>query len=69
MIVSEILNDLFTNRSVTLTKALLLRFEHYLATHEITMTGMEYLFHLQSLGYITLELYPDQTTYKVKRIL
>ena len=69
MIVSEILNDLFTNRSITLTKALLLRFEHYLSTNEITMSAMEYLFHLQSLGYITLELYPDQVTYRIKRVL
>jgi len=68
MIVSEILNDLFSNRYVTLTKALLLRFEHYLESHEITMSAMEYLFHLQSLGYITLELYPDQVTYRIKRV-
>lgn len=69
MIVQEVLNDLFTNRFVTLTNALLQRFQHYLDTNNVSMSAMEYLFHLQSSGYIFLELYPDNVTYKIKRKL
>lgn len=68
MIVEELLNDLFTNRHITLTKALEQRFAEYLKTYGITMSVLDYLQWLQQQGKIHVLALPGTNILKLQRI-
>ena len=67
MIVAELLNDLFTDREITLTKALEVRFQKYLFQYDIVMPVMEYLQYLENQGKIRVLTLPTGTT-KLQRL-
>ena len=67
MIVAELLNDLFTDRQITLTKALEVRFQKYLFQYDIVMPVMEYLQYLENQGKIRVLTLPTGTT-KLQRL-
>jgi hypothetical protein len=67
MIVAELLNDLFTDRQITLTKALETRFQKYLFQYDIVMPVMEYLQYLENQGKIRVLTLPTGTT-KLQRL-
>jgi hypothetical protein len=67
MIVTELLNDLFTDRHITLTKALETRFQSYLFQYDIVMPVMEYLQYLENQGKIHVLTLPTGTT-KLQRL-
>jgi len=68
MIVAELLNDLFTNKHITLTKALEQRFAEYLSLYNINMTVLEYLQWLENQGKIHVLVLPSTNIIKLQRL-
>lgn len=68
MIVQELLSDLFTNRRITLTKALEQRFAEYLETYNVKMSVLEYLQWLEEQGKIDVLVLPGTNIIKLQRI-
>lgn len=68
MIVAELLNDLFTDKHITLTKPMEQRFAKYLRTYGVKLSVKQYLQWLEQQGKIEVLVLPGTTVTKLKRI-